>query len=275
MFIILGVVALLGGLAVALFGGYVANEEDQRGLFGDRDKAEAGLAGVAGGLVLAGVGLAVLILGIVLYSIGASRARRELLATMQGTPLAPTPEPPEAPRAATPAPVARKPLDERRGLLVGGVVVAALVVLALLLLFQPGGAGELRPLFGAQAETTPPQVETFDGYVQGGGAPVAGRVNTGNSEAQHLFAPAHAQGALRGELTWTEGPTSAESLVLILEEGSGEAWSEITRGEGGPGLVVETPARDWPQQVRARVFVGGTGAADMTYTLTLTLTPGQ
>lgn len=295
VFIVLGSLGILVGLLAAVLGAYVYNEEEGRGFFADRDKAEGGAILGIGGLALAGAGLVVLLLGILLYAIGASMARRELMQTLAqrqdagawtpAPPPTPTPAggglPPPAPGASvappptTPGtPAAARPAPPERGTspwgILAGVGGAALLVLLLLLLFQPGG-----PLAapGADDPDRDPQVEVYTGNVQGVRTPLTGGVN---SQGQtHVLSPRPdlAPALLRGALNWTAGPGSPTGLTLILEARESGEWVEKARGEGGPGLTVETPALGLEGDVRARIFIGGTGAGSQDYELTLTLAP--
>lgn len=283
LFIVLGGLAVVVGLVGAAFGAYVANEEDHRGFFADRDKAEGGVLLGMGGLALAGVGLVVLLLGLLLYAIGASLARRELMQALAARPaavpvaLAP-PDPPAAPPVqAVSTPVSRPVSKPSKaggvdGRVVGLVLALVLGVLLAFLLFQPGGPGA-----GLVGGGDPPAVQsqTFEGTYQNFRTPV-GVSYTGDPQHEMRLARSGPY-VVRASLNWTAAP-GAQTLSITLEgqeESSGD-WFVLAQGEGGPGLTVESTPFTIQNLVRARVSFGDIGGAgSVRYELTLTAIPAR
>lgn len=268
-FLILGGILLLAGIAAAGFGYYTLSQEEERGVLGNPDAAATGEQLMIGGALAAGVAVLFFIVGGILAAIGGARARNELFRVAAGTGV-----------AAAPAPTTIAPVQKSRaGFLVALAVLCLLLVGGVTYALAGGGDGgagtaifpSSRDDGGASANAV---VQTFDGRVQGVRAPVVGGFNTGNSAAIHEMSVTPGRHALTATLNWSaSGAAGAESLVLILEAERDGAWTELARGEGGPGLVVEVPANDLPPKLRARVFAGGADAVDQTYALEMVATP--
>lgn len=255
-FLILGLILIIGGIAAAGFGFSIGQREEERGLFGDPEQQDLASALLTGGAIAGGVGVALLVVGGILAAIGGGMAQRELLRAMRGSGTAD-----------------RAPATRRTGWIVAGAIVGILLLAVGVYALRGGSDGGALSAFSAPAHEPADTIvanKTYEGYVQGVRAPILGGLNTGNADAVHELSLTPGILTLVGTLHWTaDAPTSASTLVLILEANNAGAWEEIGRGEGGPGLAVEVPATSLPETVRARVFVGGSGAADQEYTLDL------
>jgi hypothetical protein len=281
-FIVLGSLAIVVGLVSAAFGAYMANEEDNRGFFGNEDKAEGGAYLGFGGLALAGVGVVALLLGILLFALGAGQARRELMRAVAArptptaapvtVPVEPSAQaPPPPPQAATVPAAAAAPSRAFDARVAGIVLALTLGVLLAFLLFSPGGPGT--GLVGGERPAAV-QTETFEDTYQGYGAPLLSMASSAGPQHE-MRLERDGLAVVRASVNWSAGP-STQTLVLTVEAQDGDRgeWVPLAQGEGGPGLTVESSPAAVRNLVRARLSFGGAGGAGtVDYALTLTVIP--
>lgn len=255
---VLGGILLLAALGGAGFGFYMLNEQQERGLFADEGAESEAEFVLLVSAVAAGVGVLLLILGGILLAVGGSVARRELLravaagASQGGAPVAP-------PASRTGWVVAS---------VLGGILLVAVVAVAY---FE---SLDVPAAFGGPGQTEGDTVtevlnETFQGRVQGAGAPVVGGANAPTSQFIHEASLAAGAYVLTASLDWTESAAGASSMTVYIEVAVGGEWKTVAEASGPPGTVATSPGVMIEGEVRLRVFADDAGPVDQAYTATL------
>jgi hypothetical protein len=272
LFLVFGALLLVAGIIGAVYAS-TDERENQEGFFDDPERSDQNEAILYGSAAAGALGLVLLVLGVIGLSAGSglqnravTKAIRELKSPTQdaGPEASKTAneasswKPSEASWKSDPAQTAagQAEPDRRRRVavfVVLGVLLATVAVLAIVAGME--GSGPLSGLEEGSGEFEP---VVFQGTVRQAFS-LAGMGNTADStDSEVQFTPSAGASLIAVQLEWVPADVGgAEQLEVILEQEVAGVWSELNRGEGTSGFLVESEFGLEASALRIRVFPAG------------------
>ncbi|MES2154897.1 MAG: hypothetical protein V4510_07150 [bacterium] len=245
VFLILGIVAVVGGLGAAAYGFMQQKDNQDHGLFQDNKKTEENKQVITYGAIGAAAGLAAVIVGIVLLVAGGARRDTQMTravgaaavananaATAASRSVKGAAAEPASARTAAPA---TQPSGARRAA-IAGILLFALVLVVWAFVAVGGFKGVMSGGASRPPESGPSGIllnETHAGNVQG--VSVNGMaLNGGGNNGADFTVPA---GSTACTVTLNWSPTTGGPTALELQASVGGTLAK--EGHGGPGLVMD------------------------------------